>query len=55
MGALDQLLANSTIRPGDRVLVFNTGGAMKYPDLIEEPARHSDLGQAPDWQAIAEG
>ena len=54
MGALDQLLANGTIQPDERVLVFNTGGAMKYPDLIEEPARRLDLGQAPDWQAIAE-
>jgi len=36
------------------VLVFNTGGAMKYPDLIEEPARYHALGQGPDWKAIAE-
>ena len=55
MGALDQLLASGTICPSESVLVFNTGGAMKYPDLIEEPTRHIDLGQAPDWQAIAEG
>jgi threonine synthase len=55
MGALDQLLAGGAIRPSESVLVFNTGGAMKYPDLIEEPTRHIDLGQAPDWQAIAEG
>ena len=55
MGALDQLLAGGAIRPSESVLVFNTGGAMKYPDLIEEPARHIDLGQAPDWQAIGEG
>ena len=54
MGALDQLLAGGAIRPSESVLVFNTGGAMKYPDLIEEPVRHIDLGQAPDWQAIAE-
>ena len=55
MGALDQLLANGTIQPSDRVLVFNTGGAMKYPDLIEEPTRHLDLAQSPNWQAVAEG
>ena len=55
MGVLDQLLAGGAIRPSESVLVFNTGGAMKYPDLIEEPARHIDLSQAPDWQAIAEG
>ena len=53
MGALDQLLANGAIQPGERVLVFNTGGAMKYPDLIEEPVRCLKPGQSPDWQAIA--
>ena len=53
MGALDQLLAGGAIQPGERVLVFNTGGAMKYPDLIEEPVRRLKPGQAPDWQAIA--
>ena len=55
MGALDQLLANGTIRPSDHVLLFNTGGAMKYPDLIEEPTRHLDLAQSPNWQTLAEG
>jgi threonine synthase len=53
MGALDQLLVGGAIQPSERVLVFNTGGAMKYPDLIEEPVRRLKHGQAPDWQAIA--
>ena len=53
MGVLDQLLAKGEIQPSERVLVFNTGGAMKYPDLIEEPTHHHDLGQAPDWKALA--
>jgi threonine synthase len=55
MGALDQLLASGFIRPSERVLVFNTGGAMKYPDLIEEPVRHLDLGEVPDWRAVTRG
>ncbi|MDP7049339.1 MAG: threonine synthase [Verrucomicrobiota bacterium] len=55
MGVLDQLLANGTIRTSDRVLVFNTGGAMKYPDLIEEPTRHHDLGLPPDWKTLSGG
>jgi len=49
------LLANGTIRTSDRVLVFNTGGAMKYPDLIEEPTRHHDLGLPPDWKTLSGG
>ena len=55
MGVLDQLLAAGAIRASESVLVFNTGGAMKYPELIEEPVRDIDLGHALDWQAIAEG
>ena len=54
MGVLDQLLANGEIKPSSSVLVFITGGAMKYPDFIEEPTQRQILGQAPDWQAIAE-
>ena len=54
MGVLDQLLASGDINPTERVLVFNTGGAMKYPDLIEEPTRHHDLGQKPEWLTFAE-
>ena len=54
MGVLDQLLAKGEIQPSERALVFNTGRAMKYPELIEEASRHHDLDQAPDWKAIAE-
>ena len=44
MGVLDQLLANGEIKPSSSVLVFNTGGAMKYPDFIEEPTQRQILG-----------
>ena len=52
MGVLDRLLAKGDIQPQERVVVFNTGGAMKYPEIIEEPTRYHDLGQAPDWKSI---
>ena len=32
--ALRTLLARGTIRPSDRVVLFNTGGALKYLDLL---------------------
>ena len=32
--ALRALLANGTIAPSDRVVLFNTGGALKYLDLL---------------------
>ena len=54
MGVLDQLLAKGEIKLSESVPVFNTGGAIKYPNLIEEPIQRQILGQAPDWEAIAE-
>ncbi len=36
--ALRALLAQGTIAPSDRVVLFNTGGALKYLDLLEDPA-----------------
>jgi threonine synthase len=32
--AIRQLLANGTIRSGERVVLFNTGGALKYLDVL---------------------
>ena len=36
--ALRALLALGTIPPSDRVVLFNTGGALKYLDLLDAPA-----------------
>ncbi|MCY3846288.1 MAG: threonine synthase [Acidobacteria bacterium] len=36
--ALRALLARGTIAPSDRVVLFNTGGALKYLDLLDGPA-----------------
>ena len=36
--ALRALLAEGTIAPSDRVVLFNTGGALKYLDLLAVPA-----------------
>jgi threonine synthase len=32
--AIRQLLGNGTIRSGERVVLFNTGGALKYLDVL---------------------
>jgi threonine synthase len=53
MGVLDKLLSSGAIKSDERILVFNTGGAMKYPELIEEPAHYHDLSQPFDWSAMA--
>ncbi|MED6315088.1 MAG: threonine synthase, partial [Verrucomicrobiota bacterium] len=52
MGVLEQLLANGDIQPKECVVVFNTGGALKYPEIIEEPTQHHDLSQAIEWESI---
>jgi threonine synthase len=31
---LEQLVANGSIKPGERVVVFNTGAVQKYPDIV---------------------
>jgi len=33
--ALRRLLTNGVISPSDRVVLFNTGGALKYLDLLK--------------------
>src|SRR4051812_1188640 len=34
LGALDLLLRNGTIQRNERVVIFNTGAAQKYPEAI---------------------
>jgi threonine synthase len=34
LAAIEALVANGSIEPSDRVVLFNTGGALKYLDLI---------------------
>ncbi len=55
MGVLDKLLSNGSIKPSERILVFNTGGAMKYPELIEEPIYRHNLSEAFEWSVIVRG
>ena len=35
LAALRRLLADGTIAPSDRVVLFNTGGALKYLELLQ--------------------
>jgi threonine synthase len=34
--AYDKLLSDGTLKPEDRVVLFNTGAGLKYTDVIAE-------------------
>jgi threonine synthase len=52
LGALDALLKRGTINPDDRILIFNTGAAQKYPEAIHEALPRIDISQPIDWAAL---
>ncbi len=53
VGALEQLLASGSIRPDERVVLFNTGAAQKYPEAIASELPRLDIGKPIDWDRIA--
>ena len=52
LGALEMLLAKGTIKPDDRILVFNTGASQKYPEAIEERLERIDIRKPIEWDRI---
>ena len=46
------LLARGDIQPDERVVVFNTGAAQKYPETVHEEVPLLDLSQPIDWANI---
>ena len=46
LAAVQQLVARRTIKSGDSVVLFNTGGALKYLDLIGQHPGTADAGRA---------
>lgn len=51
-GALEVLLKRGTIKPDDRILIFNTGAAQKYPEAIVEKLPRLDITKPIDWSLI---
>ena len=49
LGVLDQLIGQGKIKSKDRVLVFNTGAAQKYPESVTTEVPMLDLSQPVDW------
>jgi len=52
LGVLDQLMGQGKVNPKDRVLVFNTGAAQKYPESVKADLPKIDLNQPVDWGAL---
>ena len=52
LGALDVLLGKKLIKPTERIVIFNTGAAQKYPEAIHENLPRIDIGRPIDWDRI---
>ena len=52
LGALEMLLARGEIKPHEKIVVFNTGAAQKYPEAVHEEIPLLDIRQPIDWARI---
>jgi threonine synthase len=52
LGALEVLLKNGTIKKSDRILIFNTGAAQKYPESVQEKLDRVDCTKPIEWGKI---
>ena len=52
LGALEMLLARGEIKPHERIVIFNTGAAQKYPEAVQEEIPLLDISKPIDWEAI---
>jgi len=52
LGALEILLKRGTIKTTDRIVIFNTGAAQKYPEAVEEKLPLLDASRPVDWASI---
>jgi threonine synthase len=55
IGALKELTEQAWIRPEERVVIFNTGAAQKYPEALTYQLPRLDKNQPLDWSRIATG
>lgn len=53
IGALERLAAEGWIRPDERVVLFNTGAAQKYPEAMRVDLPRLDKDRPIDWEKIS--
>jgi threonine synthase len=51
-GALEVLLKRDAIKPDERILIFNTGAAQKYPEAVNEKLERIDITKPVDWASM---
>ena len=51
-GALETLLQRGAIKPEERVLIFNTGAAQKYPEAVTAQLPRIDITQPVPWESF---
>ena len=52
LGVLEILVKRKTIKPSDRILIFNTGASQKYPEAVNEQLQQIDVSKPIDWSKI---
>ncbi len=52
LGALEVLLQRGAIKASERILIFNTGAAQKYPEAVNEQLPRIDITKPMDWAQI---
>jgi threonine synthase len=52
LGVLETLLKRGAIKPKEKILVFNTGAAQKYPETVQENLPRLDITKPIDWESI---
>ncbi|HEV3339774.1 MAG TPA: threonine synthase [Pirellulales bacterium] len=55
IGAIERLVAEGWIRPEERVVLFNTGAAQKYPEAMRAELPRLDKDRPIDWEKLASG
>jgi threonine synthase len=50
---LEQLAADGRIQPDDEIVIFNTGAAQKYPEVLPLDLPRIDKDRPVDYQALA--
>ncbi len=54
VGAAETLRSQGWIKPGEKVVIFNTGAVQKYLEAMTTTLPEIDLNQPIDWERIAE-
>ena len=52
LGALEVLLKEGKIKPTERIVIFNTGAAQKYPEAVKEQLPRVDCTKPIEWEKI---